>query len=426
MTKIVVPCAVPSSASPPATAPHVVIASARAYTIFIVAGEHSGDALGAKLMSALNARLPGRVRYLGVGGDLMEREGLISQFPLADVAVMGISAIIARLPKLVARVYQTVNAAISAEPDVVVIIDSPEFTHAIAKRIRRRRPAIPIINYVSPTIWAWRPGRARKMARYVDHVLALLPFEPAAHKALGGPPCTYVGHPLVERLPWLAGLDAAPFIAKHELDATRPILLVLPGSRRSEVERLLADFGQAVSLLAQRRPGIQVIIPAMPNVRALIEEKIAAWPKHVGKEARTPVIFAGDDETAKFSAFKVATVALAASGTVTLELALTQTPMVVAYKVDAVISTFRHIIKAKTCVLPNLITGERAVPEFLQEDCTPEKLAAALDTAMCATPERTAQLAELARVPQVLALKSGSPSEAAAAVVLDVLARIKN
>ncbi len=428
MTKIVVPSAAPSAASPPATAPqlviapHVVIASARTYTIFIVAGEHSGDALGAKLMSALNARLPGRVRYLGVGGDLMERQGLISQFPLADVAVMGISAIIARLPKLVARVYQTVNAAISAEPDVVVIIDSPEFTHAIAKRIRHRRPAIPIINYVSPTIWAWRPGRARKMARYVDHVLALLPFEPAAHKALGGPPCTYVGHPLVERLPWLAGLDAAPFIAKHELDATRPILLVLPGSRRSEVERLLADFGQAVSLLAQRRPGIQVIIPAMPNVRALIEEKIAAWPTH----AVTPVIFAGDDETAKFSAFKAATAALAASGTVTLELALTQTPMVVAYKVDALISTFRHIIKAKTCVLPNLITGERAVPEFLQEDCTPEKLAAALDTAMRATPERTAQLAELARVPQVLALKSGSPSEAAAAVVLDVLARIKN
>lgn len=406
----------------PANSPRIVLASARAYTIFIVAGEHSGDALGAKLMAALNAQLPGRVRYLGVGGDLMERQGLISQFPLSDVAVMGISAILARLPKLVARVYQTVNAAISAQPDVVVIIDSPELTHSIAKRIRRRRPAIPIINYVSPTIWAWRPGRARKMAAYIDHVLALLPFEPAAHKALGGPPCTYVGHPLVERLPWLATLDPAPFLTQHGLNPSRPILVVLPGSRRSEVERLLVDFGQAISLLVQRRPGIQVIIPAMPNVRALIEAKVASWPK----EAGTPVIFAGDDETAKFSAFKSATVALAASGTVTLELALTHTPMVVAYKVDAVISTFRHIIKAKTCVLPNLITGERAVPEFLQEDCTPEKLAAALDTAMRATPERTAQLAELARVPTALALKSGTPSEAAAAVVLDILARTKN
>ena len=407
---------------PSAAAPHIVIASARAYTIFIVAGEHSGDALGAKLMAALNAQLPGRVRYLGVGGDQMERQGLISKFPLADVAVMGPFAILKRLPKLVARVYQTVNAAISAQPDIVVIIDSPEFTHPIAKRIRRRRPGIAIINYVSPTIWAWRPGRARKMAPYIDHVLALLPFEPAAHTELGGPPCTYVGHPLIERLPWLAGLDAAPFMAKYGLDATRPILLVLPGSRRSEVERLLADFGQAVGLLVQRRPGIQVIIPAMPNVRALIEQKIAAWPKDAGK----PFIFEGDDETAKFSAFKSATAALAASGTATLDLALTQTPMVVAYKVDAVISTFRHIIKAKTCVLPNLITNERAVPEFLQEDCTPEKLATALDSAMRDTPERAAQLAELARVPAALALKSGSPSETAAAVVLDVLGRIKN
>lgn len=274
----------------PANSPRIVLASARAYTIFIVAGEHSGDALGAKLMAALNAQLPGRVRYLGVGGDLMERQGLISQFPLSDVAVMGISAILARLPKLVARVYQTVNAAISAQPDVVVIIDSPELTHSIAKRIRRRRPAIPIINYVSPTIWAWRPGRARKMAAYIDHVLALLPFEPAAHKALGGPPCTYVGHPLVERLPWLATLDPAPFLTQHGLNPSRPILVVLPGSRRSEVERLLVDFGQAISLLVQRRPGIQVIIPAMPNVRALIEAKVASWPK----EAGTPVIFAGD------------------------------------------------------------------------------------------------------------------------------------
>ncbi|MEQ1695548.1 MAG: lipid-A-disaccharide synthase [Hyphomicrobiaceae bacterium] len=411
-----------AAANDPSAAPHIVIASARAYTIFIVAGEHSGDALGAKLMAALNAQLPGRVRYLGVGGAQMERQGLISQFPLADVAVMGPFAILKRLPKLVSRVYQTVNAAISAQPDVVVIIDSPEFTHPIAKRIRRRLPGIPIVNYVSPTIWAWRPGRARKMVAYVDHVLALLPFEPAAHKDLGGPPCTYVGHPLVERLPWLATLDPAPFLTTLGLDPSRPILLVLPGSRRSEVERLLADFGQAVALVVQRRPGIQVIIPAMPNVRSLIEEKVAAWPKDAGK----PIIFEGDDETAKFSAFKAATAALAASGTVTLELALTATPMVVAYKVDAVISTFRHIIKAKTCVLPNLITNERAVPEFLQEDCTPEKLAAALDTAMCASPERTAQRAELARVPDVLALKSGSPSEAAAKVVLDVLARTKN
>ena len=407
---------------PSPQAPHVVSANARAYTIFLVAGEHSGDALGAKLMAALNARLPGRVRYLGVGGDLMERQGLMSQFPLADITVMGPLAILKRLPALVSRVYQTVNAAIAAQPDVVIIIDAPEFTHPVAKRIRKRRPGIPIINYVSPTIWAWRPGRARKMAPYVDQVLALLPFEPAAHQELGGPACTYVGHPLLERLGWLSALSPKPLLDRYDLDPAQPILLVLPGSRRSEVERLMPAFGEAVALLSQRRPGLQVVIPAMPNVRPLIEQKLAAWPKAAGK----PVLIEGDDDTSKFQAFKAARVALAASGTVTLELALARTPMVVAYKVDAVISTFRHLIKAKTCVLPNLITDERNVPEFLQEDCTPEKLAASLDAVMRDGPERSAQLAELDKVPALLSLPKGTASEAAADVVENVLKRIKN
>lgn len=401
------------TAPAPSDSPRVVDATGRGYTVFIVAGEHSGDALGAKLMSALNTQLQGRARYLGVGGDLMARQGLSSQFPLADIAVMGLSAILKRLPFLVAKVYQTVDAAIAAEPDIVVMIDAPEFTHPIAKRIRARRPDIPIIDYVSPTIWAWRPGRARKMAPYVDHVLALLPFEVAAHLALGGPPCSYVGHPLLERLPWLTALDPAPFAAAHALDTARPILLVLPGSRRSEVERLMGDFGGAVGRLSQTHPGLQVLIPAMPNVRALIEAKVASWPPAAGH----PVIFAGDDEAAKFSAFKLARAALAASGTVTLELALTRTPMVVAYKVDAVLSAMRHLIKAKTSVLPNLITGERCVPEFHQENCTPQNLADSLSAVMSDTPARAAQLAQLDRVPAALALPSGTASEAAAAVV---------
>jgi lipid-A-disaccharide synthase len=401
-------------------APHVVDGGARTYRIFIIAGEHSGDALGSKLMASLNAKLPGRVRYLGVGGPLMEREGLVSQFPLADIAVMGLVPILKKLPKLVRRVYATVDAAIAAEPDVVVIIDAPEFTHAVAKRIRRKRPAIPIVDYVSPTVWAWRPGRAKAMAPYVDHLLALLPFEPAVHQELGGPACTYVGHPMLERLPWLAALDPAPFLAAHGLDPARPILLILPGSRRTEVERLLGDFGAAVALVAARQPGLQVVIPAMPDVRPLIEAKLATWPEQAGQ----PVVFAGDDDVAKFSAFKLARAALAASGTVTLELALTRTPMVVAYKVDVLISTFRHIIKAKTCVLANLITGERAIPEFLQEDCTPEKLAAAIDGAMRDSPERAAQLAEMDRVPSALAVPGGvTASQAAAAVVLRALER---
>ena len=178
--------------------------------LFLVAGEHSGDALGAKLMAALNRRCKGQVHYLGVGGEGMEREGLASQFPLSDVAVMGPMSILPRLPRIISRVRRTADAAVAAEPDAVVIIDAPEFTHAIAKRIRKRAPSVPIIDYVCPSVWAWRPGRARKMHRYVDHVLALLPFEPAALKRLGGPPSTYVGHPLIERLDWLRDLDPDP------------------------------------------------------------------------------------------------------------------------------------------------------------------------------------------------------------------------
>ena len=178
--------------------------------LFVVAGEHSGDALGAKLMAAINARRRGRVRYVGVGGPHMAQEGLVSQFPMEEVAVMGPAAIARRLPLILRRIRGTVAAAVAAEPDALVIIDSPEFTHPIARRVRKRRPDIPIIDYVSPSVWAWRPGRARRMRRYVDHVLALLPFEPDAHQRLGGPPCTYVGHPLVERLAWIEGLDPGP------------------------------------------------------------------------------------------------------------------------------------------------------------------------------------------------------------------------
>ena len=388
-------------------------------TVFIVAGEHSGDALGAKLMVALREVYPDGIRFVGVGGDLMEAEGLASIFPLADITVMGPFAILAVLPRLVKRVYTTVAAGLACNPDCVVIIDAPEFTHPVAKRIRKARPDIPIIDYVSPTVWAWRPGRARKMAPYVDHVLALLPFEPAVHAELGGPACTYVGHPLTERMPWLAQLDASAFLASHGLDLDRPMVVVLPGSRRSEVERLMEDFGAAIALTIDQQPGLQIVVPAMPSVAALIAAKIAAWPN----AARDAIVIPGDDPIAKYSALKAARAALAASGTVTLELALTQTPMVIAYKVDAVISTFRHIIKAKTCVLPNLITNERAIPEFLQEACTPERLAAALDAAIRVGPARSAQLAELAKVPAALALPSGTPSQAAAAVVQRYLSR---
>ena len=388
-----------------------VSADSQHLSLFLVAGEHSGDALGAKLMAMLNQRRPGLIRYLGVGGPEMARQGLVSQFPLDDVAVMGAAAIAGRLPTILRRVYGTVSAAVAAEPDVVVIIDSPEFTHPIAKRIRRRCPTVPIIDYVSPSVWAWRPGRARKMRKYVDHVLALWPFEPGAHERLGGPPCTFVGHPLIERHAWIASLDPAPLAERLALAPGVPVLVVLPGSRSSEVSRLMGPFGQALARLLKKGHPLEVVMLVMPSVRPLIERQLAAWPKK-------PHIVEGEED--KFRAFKLASAALAASGTVTLELALAGTPMVVGYKVDAVLaSILRRVVVAPSAVLPNLVLGEKAFPEFHQEACTADNLADALAPLFSDSPERSRQMTALARIPGTLQVAGQAPSEAAANVVLD-------
>jgi lipid-A-disaccharide synthase len=385
----------------------------RTRRIFIVAGEHSGDQLGGKLMAALKAASEDPILFTGVGGEAMEAQGLRSIFPLSDVAVMGPLAILARLPKLVRRVYQAVDAGLKAEPDAVIIVDSPEFTHPIAKRIRRKRPLIPIIDYVSPSVWAWRPGRARKMKPYVDHLLAILPFEPAAHERLGGPACTYVGHPLIERMDWIRSLDTTELARRIGLAPGRPVLLVLPGSRQTEVRRLIEPFGETVRLIQERLGPVEVVIPAVSSVRPLIEAGLAAWPV-------TPHLVEGEAD--KFAAFRLATAALAASGTVTLELALAGVPMAVGYKVDAVASRLRFLMKVPSVVLANLVLGENVFPEFIQEDCTPEKLAGALLPLLTeGSPERERQLGGLARIPEKMLLNGTTPSERAAETVLAVM-----
>jgi len=378
--------------------------------LFVVAGEHSGDALGGKLMAALKQRLGGRVSFSGVGGEAMEHEGLVSDFPISDVAVMGPLAILRNLPRILNRVYGTVDRAIALEPDAVIIIDSPEFTHPIAKRIKKRRPDIPIIDYVCPSVWAWRQGRARKMLSYIDHVMGLLPFEPAALERLGGPKCTYVGHPLIERRDWLRDLDTAPLSAELGLRPSRPVVVVLPGSRRSEVTRLMEPFGDAVRGLCERGPQPEVIIPVVESVRGLVEAGMKGWPLK-------PHLITGDES--KFRAFKLADAAMAASGTVTLELALSGTPMVVAYKVDPLATGVRYLLKIPSVVLPNLMLGVNAFPEFLQQDCTGEKLSAAVAELLDKESASLArQRAALARIPAVLDTGGKAPSEAAADVVL--------
>lgn len=381
--------------------------------IFVVAGEHSGDVLGAKLMHALTEKAgEGAFVFSGVGGELMEEAGLRSIFPLADVAVMGPAAILARLPTLVRRVYRTVDAALSFNPDAVIIIDSPEFTHPIAKRIRQRRPNVPIIDYVSPSVWAWRPGRAKKMQPYVDHLLALLPFEPEAHARLGGPACTYVGHPLIEKAAWIDGLETESLRSRLDLTPGLPVIVVLPGSRPSEVSRLMGPFGDAIRELRQKIGRLEIILPAVSSVRHLIEDGLCSWPQQ-------PYFVEGEDD--KFRAFKLANAALAASGTVTLELAVTGTPMAVAYRVDPVALRLRFLLKVPSIVLANLVLGENAFPEFIQDDCTGEKLGGALYALIENTPERRKQREALANIRERMFLPEGTPSGKAAGVILEML-----
>ena len=376
--------------------------------IAIVAGEASGDELGYKLMAALKRRAS--VDFIGVGGPRMEAEGLSSIFPMADIAVMGIVPVIKKLPTLLARIRETAQNIIAAQPDVLIIIDSPDFTHRVAKRVRKALPDLAVVDYVSPSVWAWRPGRAKAMRAYVDHVLALLPFEPAAHQRLNGPVCTYVGHPLTEILATLR-----PSVEEAQRRAAKPYrLLVLPGSRRSEIRRLLTVFGETVARVAQSIPDLDVVLPAVPHLHDEIVAGVQAWPIK-------PRIVTGID--AKYEAFRTARAALAASGTVTLELALAQVPTVVAYKVSKVEEQLKYLITVSTIVLPNLILGENAMPEYLQADASAENLCAALVPLLGDTPERSAQMVALSKLDDVMRLPEGTPSEKAAAIVLEAAGR---
>lgn len=382
--------------------------SDRPLRIVLVAGEHSGDALGTKLMSALRRRAGSNIAFSGVGGVEMSAEGFQSLFPLHDVAVMGPVAILRRLPLIIRRVHETVDATVAAQPDVLVIIDSPEFTHAVAKRVRRRAPQLPIVDYVSPSVWAWRPGRAKRMRPYVDHIMALLPFEPGVHERLGGPPCSYVGHPLIERLDQIRNADAAGLAERLGI-AGKPVVVVLPGSRRSEVEHLMAAFGETLHRMRLRGQTFEVVLPVVASVRSLVEAKLRDWQVK-------PHIVPGEQD--KYAAFRLARAALAASGTVTLELGLAGTPAVVGYRADIIGAQVRHLLKTPSVVLTNLVADQKVYPEFLQNDCNPERLAAALAPLLEDGAERAAQLAGLATVPERMAIAEGSPSDAAAAVVL--------
>jgi lipid-A-disaccharide synthase len=372
--------------------------------VAIVVGEESGDQLGFKLMQALRLATKSQISFRGVGGTRMADEGLASLFPLHDIAVMGFTAVVPRLPTLVRRVYATVDAIVRNPPDILVIIDSPDFTHAVAKRVRRKLPKLPIVDYVSPSVWAWRSGRARSMRTYVDHVLALLPFEPSVHERLSGPPCTYVGHPLIERLNVLTP-DESDEAARS---GATPTLLVMPGSRRAIAARMLPVFRDTVARLGGH---VDVVMPTVPALADQFARETAAWPVPVR-------IVVG--EAPKFQAFRRARAALVCSGTSSLELALAGVPMAVGYRLPPLESLFVFLVRVPSIVLPNLIVGENVVPEFLHGPCRPEVLAPAVNHLLGSTPARIRQVEAFRRLRQIMTLDNGeTPSGRAARVILE-------
>jgi len=381
----------------------------RPLSIYLVAAEESGDALGSALARALRAGAGSALTLAGVGGRAMAAEGIVSPFSIDELAIVGFSAIPARLPMILRRIRETADAIVAARPDALVIIDSPDFTHRVARRVRGRAPSIPIIDYVSPSVWAWRSGRARAMRTYVDGVLAILPFEPAAHQRLGGPPCVYVGHPLIERL---AELRPQPREVQRR-NADPPLVLALPGSRSSEIRRLLSVFGDAIARVAARIGPMELVLPTMPHLASAIRDGVAGW-------AVTPRIVTEPAE--KWAAFRSARAALAASGTVTLELALSGVPTVAAYRVtliEEIIARAARINKRlSSVILANLVLGENAVPELLQHDCTSQRIADALVPLISDSPQRLRQIEAFARLDHIMALEA-VPSAKAAAVVLN-------
>jgi lipid-A-disaccharide synthase len=371
--------------------------------LFLIAGEPSGDRLGAALMAGLKQLAPD-VTFAGIGGPLMQAEGLESLFPMEDLSVMGIAEVLPKYLHLKRRIAEAAKAALASGAAAMVTIDSPDFCLRVAGIVKAAKPAFRTIHYVAPSVWAWRPGRAARMARVIDHVLALLPFEPP-YMAAAGMTCDFVGHPVVAEP--LASADA---VASLRGAGKGPILLVLPGSRRGEVSRLAPVFGQVVGRLRASHPGLRVLLPTVRGVAGLVRDLTAGWPV-------VPEII--EDAAAKRAAFGAADVALAASGTVSLELAANSCPMVIAYDMHPLtLWLMRRAALIDTVTLVNLVSETRVVPEFIGPECRPETITPALEALL---RDPTSQRAAMALTMSRLGQGGEPPGLRAARSVLSVL-----
>jgi lipid-A-disaccharide synthase len=382
----------------------------RPLRLAVVAGEESGDLLGANLVRALKSMAATPVEIVGVGGRHLEEEGLKSLFDPAEIALMGLSAIVRDLPRLLGRIGATARAIVAAKPDCLVTIDSPEFALRVARKVRATAPAIPIVHYVCPSVWAWRPRRAPAMKAHVDHVLCLLPFEPEALERLAGPLGTFVGHRLTHEPELVAAAEAQRQRALPAAGGIRTLLL-LPGSRKGEVGRLMEPFRQTIDVLRGRGNRLRLVLPTVPNVRGMVEAATASWPD------RPEII---TDAAGKWHAFGEADAALCASGTVSLELALAGVPLISCYRLDPIAKALSFLVTAWSASLPNVITDRAVVPEFYNEFVRPEHLARWLEALLTDTELRRWQLDGFGEVRRRLATDRPS-GEIAARVVLQTI-----
>lgn len=368
-------------------------------TFFLIAGEPSGDKLGAALMAGLRQLHPA-VTFSGIGGPLMQAQGMTSLFPMEELSVMGLAEVLPKYLPLKRRIAQAAEAAVAAKPAALITIDSPDFCLRVAKLVKAAQPDLRTIHYVAPSVWAWRPKRAAKMAGGIDHVLALLPFEPP-YMTAAGMTCDFVGHPVVA--------EVLASVAEREAftQTQRPMILCLPGSRKSEVSRLAPIFGQALALMAAKHPHLSVVLPTLPHLADLVQSLTQDW-------AVKPRLIL--DPSEKRGAFAIADVALAASGTVSLELAANQTPMVIAYAMHPFsFWAMKRMALIDTVTLVNLVAESRSVPELLGPACTPHAISDALQAVLA---DSTAQRAAMQTTMQRLGLGGEAPGLRAARSVL--------
>lgn len=380
--------------------------------IAVIAGEVSGDLLGGDLIAALKQRYAGPVELIGVGGEALEAEGLSSLFDYSELSIMGITQVLARLPRMISLIRQTADAIIAARPDALLIIDSPDFTHRVAKRVRKALPNLPVINYVCPSVWAWKEYRAKAMLSYVDHVLAVLPFEPEVMARLGGPKTSFVGHRLASD-PNLLRVRAERQERGTPPEGAPRTIMLLPGSRGFEIRSLLPVFGQSMQELAARNAGLRFVLPTVPKREALVREMIAEW-------SLKPEVVVGDE--GKWKAFSQADAAMAASGTVILELALAGVPVVSTYKTDLLIKLLAGRIKIWTAALPNLIADYVIVPEYINEVVRSGSLTRWMERLSSDTLQRQTMLEGFSSV-QARLTPAEPAGEAGARILLEILGK---